>query len=415
MLLDGEKIAYVGSSQPAIADKLTATANPHPMTYTEIDGRGKYLTPGLIDSHVHTGQMIGFAKKHYAKYPELVKSYLQQEPRNYLYFGFTTLLDVGDWDQAIAKNWRASEFAPNLFGVGQTVRQFDGYGQNFYPKPARYTAMPNWVYNPEQVPDIPKEFDLSRHTAQAAVQNAVNAGAIALKVFYEDGFSGVIKGLKTPSATLLQDIVQQAHAQNLPVLLHSTSLAAYKMGLNAKVDILAHGLWHFEAGNFLDIAPPARLQVDKVMDEVVRQGIYVQPTLRVVLSESDISNWGLLHHPDLPHALPAPLLSWFASEEGKWGMAELDEEMNNFKPDKAIANQVYLQANTKRVQHMLGWMAKKGVKLIVGTDSPVNWNGLGGVAGLNAWLELQAMAKAGVSLEQIFIAATSRNARAIKP
>ena len=62
----------------------------------------------------------------------------------------------------------------------------------------------------------------------------------------------------------------------------------------------------------------------------------------------------------------------------------------------------------------MGWMAKKGVKLIVGTDSPVNWNGLGGEAGLNGWLELQAMAQAGVSLEQIFIAATSRNAQALK-
>ena len=76
--------------------------------------------------------------------------------------------------------------------------------------------------------------------------------------------------------------------------------------------------------------------------------------------------------------------------------------------------QEYLQVSAKRVGHMLGWVAKKGVKLIFGTDSPVNWNGLGGVAGLNGWLEFQAMAQAGVSLGQLFLAATARNARALK-
>ena len=339
---------------------------------------------------------------------------MQQEPRNYLYFGFTTLLDLGERDTGVEQAWRESEFAPNLLSIGQGVRQFDGYGHNFYAKPQRYTALPNWVYNPEQANQIPAQFDLSRHTPKAAVEKAVNAGAVALKVFHEDGFSGVIKGLNNPSPALLSEIVQQAHAQNLPVLLHSTSLAAYKAGISAKVDILAHGLWHFETGNFLDVAPPARLQIEKVMDDVVKQGIYVQPTPRVVLSEGDIYNSTLLPHPDLKHALPAPLLDWFASAEGKWGAAALDEEMSEFKPDKSVANQEYLQASAKRVQHMLGWMAKKGVKLIFGTDSPVNWNGLGGVAGLNGWLELQAMAQAGVSLEQIFIAATARNARALK-
>ncbi len=414
VLLDGGKIAHVGQTKPVLNQPLAGKPGSHPLICNEIDGRGKYLTPGLIDSHVHTGQMIGFAKKHHAKYPALVKSYLQQEPRNYLYFGFTTVLDLGERDSAVEKAWRDSEFAPNLLGVGLSVRQFDGYGHNFYPKPQRYTALHNWVYNPEQVPDIPPQWDLSRHTPKMAIQNAVNAGAVAIKVFHEDGFSGVIKGLKNPSPAILSEIVKEAHAQKLPVLLHATSLAAYKMGIEAKVDILAHGLWHFETGNFLDVAPPARLQIENVIDAVVKQGIYVQPTLRVVLSESDISSGKLLLHPDLKHALPAPLLAWFASDEGKWGTVALEEEMDQFKPDKTVANQAYLQASANRVQHMLGWMAKKGVKLIVGTDSPVNWNGLGGVAGLNGLLEMQAMAKAGVSLEQIFIAATARNARALR-
>ncbi len=403
VLIENDKIVYVGKKKPKISGK-----------YQEIEAEGKYVMSGLIDSHVHSGQMIGFARKHFKKYPEMVEKYLAQEPRNYLYFGFTDLVDLGEWNEATEKRYRESDFAPNLYGVGQTIRHFDGYGHNFYEKPDGYTEMPNWVFNPEQKKDIPQSIDLEQHTPKTTVQNAVKLGAVAVKTFYEDGFSGAIHGLQLPSDSLLAEIVKEAHSHKLPVILHATSVEGYKKAVFSEADILAHGLWHFEKGNFLESTPPARLEIEKIVENIAQKGIFVQPTMRVVLSEKDIFTWNLLQNPDLRHVLPPDLFAWFGSEEGKWGQQNIQEEYENFKPDKNIPNLIYIDSLVNRVEKMANLMQKKGVKFIFGTDSPTNWYGLGGVAGLNGFLEIQALAKAGLTLEEIFSALTYRNAIAFR-
>ncbi len=405
VIIDDGKIVFAGRKRPYLTGH-----------FQTINGEGKYIIPGLIDSHVHTGQVVGFAEKHYEKYPDLTKTVLQHEPKAYLYFGFTTLIDLGDRNSEIIKLYQNSLYALHLFGVGHTVRQFDGYGHNFFKKPEIYTGkMFNWVYNPDQLQDIPGWIDIAEHTPQVVIQNAANAGAIAVKTFYEDGFSGVIPGLKLPADVLLKEIVHAAHLKKIPVILHATSVDAYKKGLVAGVDILAHGLWHFEKGNFLDATPPARLKIEELIGQIVEKGIFVQPTMRVVLSEKNIFNLDLLSHPDLKNALPPAFIDWFDTPEGKWGQEDLkDMYLNSALLDKHIAPVVYLDSLCNRVYNMINLMKRKGVKFIFGTDTPTSAAGLGGVAGLNGLLELQALEKAGLSLEEIFFAATIRNALAFK-
>jgi hypothetical protein len=274
--------------------------------------------------------------------------------------------------------------------------------------------MPNWVFNPEQKKNIPQEIDLEQHTPKTTVQNAVKNGAVAIKTFYEDGFSGAIKDLELPSDSLLSAIVREAHSQKLPVVLHATSVVGYQKGLLAEVDILAHGLWHFENDNFLESTPPERLGIEKIVENIAKKGVFVQPTMRVVLSEKDIFSWNLLQNPDLQHVLPPDLLAWFGTKEGKWGQENIQEEYDAMKPNKSLPNQIYIDSLAKRVEKMAKLMQKKGVKFIFGTDSPTNWYGLGGVAGLNGFLEIQALQKAGLSLEEIFRALTFRNALAFR-
>lgn len=402
VVIKGDKIVYAGKRKPGMTE-----------AYGQIDGKGKFLIPGLIDGHVHTGKVLGFMGKHYKKYPEMVSDYLRQEPKSYLYFGFTTLVDLGEWKDNNHQYYN-KDITPNLLGIGQTIRQFDGYGHNFYAKPEGYSEMANWVFNPEQVSQIPKEFNLAEHTAPKAVQNAKDAGAIAVKTFYEDGFSGVINGLQLPSDSLLAEIVEKAHLQNLPVLLHATSVLGYKKGLQCGVDIFAHGLWHFEKGNFLSTGPPEYLEVEDLIEQIVQKNICVQPTMRVVLAEKDIYTGKLLNHPDIKHALPPNFLSWFETAEGKWGQEDLNETLEALKPDKSISNEAYIDSLQKRVYSMLALMNAKAVKFIFGTDTPTPHTGLGAVTGLNGWLELQAMKKAGLSLKEIFLAVTYRNAAAMK-
>src|SRR5215471_4798476 len=66
-------------------------AGPHAK---QIDGRDGFLIPGLIDSHVHVGNMGPLDDDAIEKHPELLEAYRAQLPRSYLAFGFTTLVDL---------------------------------------------------------------------------------------------------------------------------------------------------------------------------------------------------------------------------------------------------------------------------------------------------------------------------------
>jgi cytosine/adenosine deaminase-related metal-dependent hydrolase len=59
-----------------------------------IDGRGRFLIPGLIDSHVHPGSQAPLDDAALGSHPELLAAYRAQLPRAYLAFGFTTVVDV---------------------------------------------------------------------------------------------------------------------------------------------------------------------------------------------------------------------------------------------------------------------------------------------------------------------------------
>jgi dihydroorotase-like cyclic amidohydrolase len=61
----------------------------------EIDGSGRFLVPGLIDSHVHLVlQVPGMTFAQWRAFPALAAAARQQEPRSYLFFGFTTVIDL---------------------------------------------------------------------------------------------------------------------------------------------------------------------------------------------------------------------------------------------------------------------------------------------------------------------------------
>ena len=84
----------------------------------EIDGTGRYLIPGLIDSHVHLAVPPGFpaamTREQATAHPEVVAVTLAQDPKSYLFFGFTTVVDlVGSGDRTA--QWNALELRPDAY------------------------------------------------------------------------------------------------------------------------------------------------------------------------------------------------------------------------------------------------------------------------------------------------------------
>jgi hypothetical protein len=107
--------AYVG-----IADGRIAEVSGRPLKGDlRVDGRGKFLIPGLIDSHTHLGTVPGMLSPQRAAHPYVAAQADAQEPRSYLYFGFTTVLSLGDTAAPI-RRWNALDMRPDAYFCGGT-------------------------------------------------------------------------------------------------------------------------------------------------------------------------------------------------------------------------------------------------------------------------------------------------------
>ncbi len=377
-------------------------SEPLPAGATRIDAAGAFLVPGLIDSHVHAGHLMGLSDDHYESRPDLVQAYRRQTPRSYLFFGFTTLIDL-DLKPATREFFAGPE-APELLGCGRGIRLYEGYGPSLLPAAIRYRAFPNWVANPGQT--LPEGVDPAEHQPASAVAKARREGAVCIKTYHESGFGGIFDW-PTPRPQVLAALVEAAHAAGLPLVLHATGEDGYRAGLKAGVDVMAHGIWHWP-GNRLQAALPA--EVLKLLAEVKGRGIAVQPTARVLLGEAETYRHGTLADPRFRDALPKVMVDWLGTEEGHWSQRALHQLYAEKSPDPNVPAQSYLEAGEARSRNLLAALDRLEVSLLFGSDTPAS-EGVGNPPGLNGRLEIEAWAAAGISPAKILRAMTSDNAR----
>jgi len=369
-----------------------------------LDGRGRYLIPGLIDSHVHLGAIPGMTDEQERAHPDIARAAREQIPRSYLYFGFTTLVDLISTPQAMAR-WKSHDPVPDTYFCGGAALM-DGYPMNYVPKPARYAAMPYMIVEPQSEAALPPGVDPAAHTPEAVVARMKSDGAICVKTFFERGFGGV-HDLPVPKPATIRALVRAAHAAGLPVLLHANSAEAQEVGLDTGVDILAHGLWNAHETAAPGVLTPA---VRSILDRVVQRRVGWQPTLQVLYGLQDLFNPGFLSDPMLARVLPRSLIEWYGTSEGQWFHDAVAADVARADPR---ANGPDLTVPIARVAAATGYLAKRGARLLFGTDTP-SAPTYANPPGLNAWMEMRRLIDAGVTPQQIFVAATLGNARALK-
>ena len=103
------------------------------------------------------------------------------------------------------------------------------------------------------------------------------------------------------------------------------------------------------------------------------------------------------------------MLEWFESPEGKWFKKEIAEDN---APDAAMREE-FDHGPVRRVQKVVAYLAGKDANFLFATDTP-SAPTYGNLPGLNGYQEMQQLQRAGLSLEQIFRAATINNAREFK-
>jgi imidazolonepropionase-like amidohydrolase len=137
-----------------------------------IAGEGRYLSPGLIDSHVHLNDAPGLPFGAEETHPDLAAAWTAQAPRSFLYHGFTTLIDLFSSGERVAA-WNTREDAPHVhFCGGAPV--LDGYPTNFMPAPQRYQIISTFVINSTQT--APEGIEPARIFRAATIENAAFFG-----------------------------------------------------------------------------------------------------------------------------------------------------------------------------------------------------------------------------------------------
>ena len=373
---------------------------------TQLDGTGLYLVPGLIDSHVHLDQVPGMTPEHERLHPAMARAAREQIPRSFLYFGFTTLIDLISTPEAMAR-WKSHALVPDTYFCGGAPL-IDGYPTNYTPKPARYTSMPYMIVEPGSESTLPKGIEAAAHSPEAVVTRMKADGAICVKTFFERGFGGV-HDLPVPRLETIRRLAGAAHAAGIPVLLHASSVEAQTFGLDAGVDVMVHGLWNWnDSSTTTEVTPAVRTLLDKL---VARQ-VGWQPTMQVLIGIRDLYSTSFLSDPMLTRVLPADLLEWYGTPEGHWFRDSMsDTPITDPKAREAQVQSVFALM-LSRNDRATAYLAAHHANLLFGTDTP-SAPTYANPPGLNAWLEMHRLVAAGVTPAQIFQAATLSNARAL--
>jgi imidazolonepropionase-like amidohydrolase len=379
-----------------------------------IDGHSLYLSPGLIDTHVHTNDLPGMTPDQEQAHPGIAIATRAQIPRSYLYFGFTTLLDLIS-TPAVAKEWNARELHPDFYFCGGAPI-VDGYPMNWAPKPQRYQGFPYMIVERGDEAAAPTGVDPATHTPEAVVARMKADGAVCVKTFYERGF-GDEQNIPAPRVDTIRAVVQAAHAAKMPVFIHANGTDAQAFALDARVDVIAHGLWHWnkEPNTASELTPA----VTTILDRVLKTQVGWQPTMQVLYGERDLFDPAYLSNPMLSRVLPADYVAWCRSPEGQWfhqilANALLPKPLAESKDVDAQWNAVraFYSAPMARNKNATNYLATRGARILFGTDTPsaptyVN------PPGLNGWIEMHRLVDAGLTPAQVFRAATIANAEVL--
>jgi imidazolonepropionase-like amidohydrolase len=353
---------------------------PVPNGVTVVDARGLWITPGLVDSHVHFGQ-TGWADGRpdfmdvRDRHPyESVSAELKKRPerffRSHLCSGVTSVFDVGGypWSIAMAHRERANPRAPRVAAAGPLLSTID-FWLNL---PAERQFM--------HLKDV--------ESARTGVAYLKSLGADAVKLWY------IVTPERTveSSAEAVLAAGEEARKAGLPLIVHATGLAEAKAALRAGARLLVHGVNDREVDEeFLALAK--------------KNGTIYCPTLNVFGGYRRMAQAVAAKRApavDDPNGCVDPETLVRVAETARIPPPKdlAQREARVVEREKA-ADRIG-RANLKRV-------AAAGIRIAMGTDAgnPLTLHGP------SVYAEMEAMQAAGMTPMQVLIAATRGGASAM--
>jgi len=409
VIVSPENLNHIDKGSVLIQDGriVSVERNPRakkPAGAVVFSGKGEYLIPGLIDSHVHLASVPGMPFDPSKSEEIIVQEYFQQLPRSYLYFGYTTLVDLAAVYPQVMADFRQAPEHPDLYDCGGSLPIANGYPMSIAPPAVRFKVFTNFIYDAQQADHIPPEYKPEDHTPAADAARVKSAGGICVKTYFERGFARD-KNLPVMTPELFAEVRKAASENGLVLMIHANNFEAQKFAVDGNVDVIAHGMWKWGELNKQTELPD---QIKQLLDQIVAKHIGYQPTIQVLYGEMAYFDPEYLKMKAVAKVTPKKMVEWFQTPAGKWFGKELNEDGVS---DAVFDEQV--QPYFRRVRQVVAYLAGKDANFLFGTDTPSSPT-YGNLPGLNGYMEMKQLLKAGMSLTQIFKAATINNAREFK-
>lgn len=371
-----------------------------------VDGQNLFLIPGLMDSHVHLATMPGIAQADGRPLTPLLalqSVYEKQQPRSYLYHGFTQILDPATTPRAVAL-FNTHVQRPDLFFCGATPI-LGGYPTVFvHSDKVAMQFFPYFVAQEIEDKTPPPHIDRQAHTPEQSVARMKRDGAICTKIYVEDGF-GDDSGWPLPSKASIARLRRAAHQNGLKLMAHANAYDMQKIAMDMKVDIIAHGMWNWTGASG---AGPLPVSIRLMLDKMIAKKTAFQPTANVMNSLRDTVAGINVDTNQYANVTPRKLIDYYMGHSGRWFQRQMLEEFGGLSAEKIYQLQHTVVRQGDKVTK---YLADHGGLLLLASDTPpapvyVSQPGLSG------YLEMKHMADIGVSLVTLFAAATLNNARA---
>jgi imidazolonepropionase-like amidohydrolase len=409
-LLSPERAQPLGNHHVLVRDGRIAAVSDQPLQAPagarRLDGSGRYLTPGLTDAHVHVSDAIGlpFGAED-PRFAALQGAFFAQQPRSYLYFGVTQVLDTANRPDRVAL-FAAQPYHPDVYRCG-AAPVVDGYPLVFVDEAIRHTIFTDYIFEPANAAEhpLPASADPAEHTPEAVVARIAASGAICVKITLEDGF-GERNDWPVMSAETLRRVRAATKQHGLFLAAHANALDMQRMAVEGNVDLLLHGIWNW---NQLDGEPGIPPQVAAHLRRVRDRQIGYQATLRVLPGVTDLLDPTLLDDPVYAKVVPPSLLAWYRTDEAQWFKREVfgaNAEAAAIRPRTTAASWATSERGTRALRHLY----ELGHPMLLGSDTP-SAPTYGNQPGYDTFKEMRLMAEAGIPLSAIFAAGTLHNAR----
>ena len=414
-VLSSERSSPLVNAWVRIDQGMITTVGTGPVDISEsnvIDAEGGFLIPGLIDSHVHLYHATGLKRRYTKDYDELYRAYMEQQPRSFLYFGFTTVIELNA-DTATNSRFESAPIHPHVVHCGQGIILPDGFMALELEGESIDRAFPGYLIDHYADGQFPEDKDAEGHSPEAAVQYVKQHGGRCVKLYYEEAlwWPGGAPDFRLPSVSIVRDVVSAAHAQNMSVVLHATTPNGHKFAVETGVDVLAHGMWEWPDQPF--DAPEPLSEYKSIAGRVAESEIGLQPTVNTIRNTASLFDDSLLTDPNWNHVIPSNYMNYLQTDgqsQRKDFLARFASELGD---EHTVEDLPYLmKAFASRYESLIGRMDAEGANLLFGTDTAIGGFGWASPPGLAGYWEAQAWVRAGVSLGKLFESLTIGNARA---